>query len=312
MDLLQKTALVTGGAGLIGANLCRRLLAEGYRVICLDNFYTSYEASIVSLHGHPCFEFVLHDVTQPFDIPTDEIYHLAAPASPVHYQKDPIYTSKTIVFGTLNALECAKQYQAKLLLSSTSEIYGDPVEHPQRESYHGNVNPNGPRACYDESKRCAETLCSDYRRRYGTDTKVVRIFNTYGPYMDSRDGRVVSEFITKMLDDCHIVVHGNGKQTRSFCFVDDLVDGIRLMMESDEAGPINLGNPQEITVLQLAHEVAEQLGLQVSMQYGEAVVDEPSRRRPDITLAKTLLDWQPKISLCEGIGRTIEYFRQVD
>lgn len=312
MGLQQKKALVTGGAGFIGANLCRRLLAEDYHVVCLDNFFTSREANIAPLRGNPCFQFVLHDVTQPFDIPADEIYHLAAPASPVHYQKDPIYTAKTIVLGTLHALECAGQHQAKLLLSSTSEIYGEPDEHPQRESYHGNVNPNGPRACYDESKRCAETICSDYRRRHGLDTKIIRIFNTYGPFMDTDDGRVVSEFITKMLKGQPVIVHGSGRQTRSFCFIDDLVAGIRLMMDSDAAGPVNLGNPQEITILQFAQEIAGQLGVQAGVLHDEGLEDEPTRRQPDITFAKALLGWQPQISLREGIARTIDYFRSIN
>lgn len=307
----QKTALVTGGAGFIGANLCRKLLAEGYRVVCLDNFYTSSENTITSLLEHSSFQFVLHDVTQPFDVAADEIYHLAAPSSPVHYQKDPIYTTKTIVIGALNALECAKKYQSKLLLSSTSEIYGEPIEHPQKETYWGNVNPNGPRACYDEGKRCAETLCCDYRRAYGLDIKIVRIFNTYGPYMDSNDGRVVSEFITKMLQGQQVTIHGTGEQTRSFCFIDDLVEGIRLMMKSNASGPVNLGNTHEITVLQLAQEIARQLGTQANILHDDGMEDEPSRRQPDITLSKSLLGWHPKISLHAGIARTIDYFRQI-
>jgi UDP-glucuronate decarboxylase len=308
----QISALVTGGAGFIGANLCRRLLADGKRVVCIDNFYSSTESNIADLLRNPDFTFLLHDVMQEFDVPADEIYHLAAPASPVHYQKDPVYTLQTIVFGTVHALQCAQRHGAKLLLSSTSEIYGNPDVHPQKESYHGNVNPNGPRACYDEGKRCAETFCSDYRRSRNVDTKIIRIFNTYGPYMHPKDGRVISEFIIKMLHGEPVTIHGSGRQTRSFCYIDDLVDGIARMMASDFAGPVNLGNPYEITVLQLVEEIARQLGVPVRIRHDEALVDEPNRRRPDISMAQELLDWQPHIALSDGIARTIDYFRERD
>lgn len=309
--LKKRRVLVTGGAGFIGANLCRRLLEENCRVICLDNFYTSSQKNIERIFDHPNFQFVGQDVINSIAIEADEIYHLAAPASPVHYRKNPIYTAKTIFLGTLNALECARKNKAKILVSSTSEIYGEPAVHPQKEDYLGNVNPTGERACYNESKRCSETLCADYRRVHGLDVKIVRVFNTYGPYMAINDGRVVSEFTVRMLTGQSLYINGGGTQTRSFCYIDDLVEGLMAMMKSDAPGPVNLGVSDEITINQLVGLLATITGISPIFHESKMPKDDPTRRQPDLTLARDLLNWNPTIGLREGLTRTVEYFRQV-
>ncbi|MEI6374855.1 MAG: UDP-glucuronic acid decarboxylase family protein [Actinomycetes bacterium] len=306
----ERRILVTGGAGFIGSHLCDRLISEGADVVCVDNLYSSSMANVNHLLEHPRFEFKQHDVTLPLFVDVDEVYHLACPASPVHYQRDPVHTIKTAVVGSINMLGLAKRTGARILLASTSEVYGDPEVHPQTEDYVGSVNPIGPRACYDEGKRCAETLFFDYRRQHDLDIKVVRIFNTYGPRMAPDDGRVVSNFVVSALSGTPISLFGDGEQTRSFCYVDDLVEGLVRMMATDRSvtGPINLGNPQEVTVAELAD-------LTLALTASESVIDrhplptdDPRRRRPDITLANEILDWKPTVDLATGLQRTVDWF----
>ena len=307
----HKQVLVTGGAGFLGSHLCEVLVEEGEDVLCLDNFYTGSRANIQHLLGKPNFELLRHDVTFPLYIEVDEVYNLACPASPIHYQHDPVQTTKTSVHGAINMLGLAKRTGAKILQASTSEVYGDPVEHPQPEHYWGHVNPIGPRSCYDEGKRCAETLFFDYRRQHNLPIKVARIFNTYGPRMHPDDGRVVSNFIVQALKGESITIYGDGSQTRSFCYVDDLVTGlIRLMRTEDDCtGPVNLGNPDEFQIKQLAERVLALVGSRSNIIYKELPEDDPQQRRPDITLAKARLNWQPSIALDDGLFRTVEYFR---
>lgn len=305
----MKRILITGGAGFIGSHLCKRLLNEGNYVICLDNFFTGRKRNIETLLPNPNFELVEHDIIEPIDIRVDEIYNLACPASPPHYQYDPIKTMKTSVIGIINMLELAEKYNAKILQASTSEVYGDPLVHPQVETYWGNVNPIGIRSCYDEGKRCAETLITDYRRQKNIDTKIVRIFNTYGPNMAPDDGRVVSNFILQALNGMDITIYGEGEQTRSFCYVDDLVDGLIRMMNSNLSGPVNLGNPSERTIKDFAKLILEFTKSDSKISYKPLPSDDPSKRRPDITLAKTGLDWEPKIDIFEGLKNTVEYFK---
>ena len=308
---MKKRILVTGGAGFIGSHLCERLLDEGNEVICLDNFFTGSKENIVHLLKNPYFEVIRHDITTPYYLETDQIYNLACPASPVHYQYDPIKTINTSVFGAVNMLELAKGVGAKLLQGSTSEVYGDPVKHPQIEEYWGNVNPIGLRSCYDEGKRCAETLCMDYHRQAGVVVKIIRIFNTYGPRMAQNDGRVVSNFIVNALQGKDIEIYGDGTQTRSFQYVDDLIDGMIRMMATEDnfTGPVNLGNPGEFTMLELANLVLELTGSKSRIVFRTLPEDDPRKRRPDITLAKTKLNWQPMIPLREGLLKTIDYFK---
>jgi len=308
----MKRILVTGGAGFIGSHLCERLLARGDEVLCVDNFFTSRRQNIKHLHENPSFEFMRHDITWPLYVEVDQIYNLACPASPVHYQFDPVQTTKTNVHGAINMLGLAKRLKCRILQASTSEVYGDPVEHPQKESYWGNVNPIGPRACYDEGKRCAETLFFDYHRQHNLQVRVIRIFNTYGPRMHPNDGRVVSNFIVRALKDEPIPIYGTGDQTRSFCYVDDLVTGMIRMMDQDElVGPINLGNPGEFTIMELATIVRELAGSKSEIAFYPLPQDDPIRRKPDISLAKEKLDWEPTILLREGLIRTIAYFREL-
>ncbi len=311
MSIAKGRVLVTGGAGFIGSHLCDRLLNDGYEVLCVDNFYSSSKDNIAHLLSNPRFELTRHDVTFPLYVEVDEIYHLACPASPIHYQRDPVQTTKTAVHGSINMLGLAKRTGAKILLTSTSEVYGDPLVHPQTEDYWGNVNPIGPRACYDEGKRAAETLFFDYHRQHELRIKVVRLFNTYGPRMHPQDGRVVSNFIMSALTGKPLTVYGEGQQTRSFCYVDDLIDGLVAMMNSDDTvtGPINLGNPGEFTIAELANLVIEHTGVNPGIDYLPLPVDDPVRRQPDITRAKTTLGWEPTIPLVDGLTRTIEYFR---
>ena len=311
MTIAKGRALVTGGAGFLGSHLCDRLLADGYDVLCVDNYYSSTKDNIAHLIGNPRFEVIRHDVTFPLYVEVDEIYHLACPASPIHYQRDPVQTTKTAVHGSINMLGLAKRTGAKILLTSTSEVYGDPLVHPQTEDYWGNVNPIGPRACYDEGKRAAETLFFDYHRQHQLRIKVVRLFNTYGPRMHPHDGRVVSNFIMSALEGRPITVYGEGEQTRSFCYVDDLIDGLVAMMGSDDdvIGPVNLGNPGEFTIGELANLVIKHTGLNPGIEHLPLPPDDPTRRQPDITRAKTLLGWQPTVPLEEGLVRTIEHFR---
>ena len=307
----HKQVLVTGGAGFLGSHLCEVLVEEGEDVLCLDNFYTGSRANIQHLLGKPNFELLRHDVTFPLYIEVDEVYNLACPASPIHYQHDPVQTTKTSVHGAINMLGLAKRTGAKILQASTSEVYGDPEEHPQSEHYWGHVNPIGPRSCYDEGKRCAETLFFDYRRQHNLPIKVARIFNTYGPRMHPDDGRVVSNFIVQALKGESLTIYGDGSQTRSFCYVDDLVTGlIRLMRTEDDCtGPVNLGNPNEFQIKQLAERVLALVGSRSNIIYKELPEDDPQQRRPDITLAKARLNWQPSIALDDGLFRTVEYFR---
>ena len=307
----HKQVLVTGGAGFLGSHLCEVLVEEGEDVLCLDNFYTGSRANIQHLLGKPNFELLRHDVTFPLYIEVDEIYNLACPASPIHYQHDPVQTTKTSVHGAINMLGLAKRTGAKILQASTSEVYGDPEEHPQSEHYWGHVNPIGPRSCYDEGKRCAETLFFDYRRQHNLPIKVARIFNTYGPRMHPDDGRVVSNFIVQALKGESLTIYGDGSQTRSFCYVDDLVTGlIRLMRTEDDCtGPVNLGNPDEFQIKQLAERVLALVGSTSNIIHKELPQDDPQQRRPDITLAKARLNWQPSIALDDGLIRTVEYFR---
>lgn len=308
-----KRILVTGGAGFLGSYLCERLVADKHDVICLDNFFTSQKQNVAHLLGEPNFELVRHDVTRPLWLEVDEIYNLACPASPGHYQYNPIKTMKTSVMGAINLLGMAKRCKAKILQASTSEVYGDPLVHPQAESYHGNVNPIGPRSCYDEGKRAAETLFMDYHRSNKVDVRIIRIFNTYGPRMHPFDGRVVSNFIRQALVGDPITIFGSGTQTRSFCYRDDLVEGIIRMMNGpdDFTGPVNIGNPAEFTIRQLAELVIELTGSRSPLVEKPLPVDDPERRRPDITLAKTRLGWEPTVSLREGLAKTIAWFRSV-
>lgn len=305
----MKRILITGGAGFIGSHICKRLLNEGNFVICLDNFFTGRKRNIENLLPNPNFELVEHDIIEPIDIRVDEIYNLACPASPPHYQYDPIKTIKTSVIGIINMLELAEKYNAKILQASTSEVYGDPLVHPQVETYWGNVNPIGIRSCYDEGKRCAETLVSDYHRQFGLDTKIVRIFNTYGPNMAQDDGRVVSNFIIQALKNEDITIYGDGTQTRSFCYVDDLVEGFIKMMNSEITGPVNLGNPSERTIEDFAKLITKLTKSKSKIVYKPLPSDDPTKRRPDITLAKKVLNWQPEIDIKTGLEKTIEYFR---
>lgn len=306
----MKRIMVTGGAGFLGSHLCERLLSEGNEVLCVDNFFTGTKRNIAHLLSNPYFELIRHDVTFPLYVEVDEIYNLACPASPVHYQFDPVQTLKTSVHGAINVLGLAKRTKAKIFQASTSEVYGDPEVHPQPESYWGRVNPIGIRSCYDEGKRCAETLFSDYHRQHGVRIKIARIFNTYGPRMHPNDGRVVSNFIVQALRGEDITIYGEGQQTRSFCYVDDLVEGfIRLMGTPDEVtGPINLGNPGEFTMLQLAERVLALTGSSSRLVFRPLPQDDPKQRQPDITQAKAVLDWQPTIALDNGLEKTISYF----
>ena len=311
MTIARGRALVTGGAGFIGSHLCERLLNDGYDVLCVDNYYSSTKDNIAHLLGNPRFEVIRHDVTFPLYVEVDEIYHLACPASPIHYQRDPVQTTKTAVHGSINMLGLAKRTGAKILITSTSEVYGDPEVHPQTEEYWGNVNPIGPRACYDEGKRAAETLFFDYRRQHDLPIKVVRLFNTYGPRMHPYDGRVVSNFVVSALNGEPLTVYGDGDQTRSFCYVDDLIDALIAMMATDHAvtGPINLGNPGEFTIAELADMVLEQTGADSGIEYLPLPQDDPVRRQPDISKAKDVLGWEPTIPLAEGLAKTITYFK---
>ena len=309
----MKKILVTGGAGFLGSHLCERLLKEGNEVICLDNYFTGNKRNIVHLMDNPYFEVIRHDITSPFYIEVDEIYNLACPASPIHYQYNPIKTVKTSVMGAINMLGLAKRIQAKILQASTSEVYGDPVVHPQPEEYWGNVNPIGIRSCYDEGKRCAETLFFDYHRQNNVKIKVVRIFNTYGPRMHPNDGRVVSNFIMQALRGEDITLYGDGSQTRSFCYCDDLIDGLIRMMNTDDSviGPINLGNPNEFTIKQLAELVVELTGAKSKLVFLPSPADDPQQRQPVIEQAKEILHWEPTVQLREGILKTIDYFKQL-
>lgn len=310
----MKQVLITGGAGFIGSHLCARLLDEGHEVICLDNYFTGKKENILPLINNPHFELVRHDVIHPYNAEVDEIYNLACPASPVYYQLDPIQTVKTSVMGTINMLGLAKRTNAKLLQASTSEVYGDPIIHPQVETYWGNVNPVGPRSCYDEGKRCAETLCMDYHRQNNVRIKIVRIFNTYGPNMSVNDGRVVSNFIIQALQHKDLTIYGDGTQTRSFQYVDDLVEGMVRMMNSDDdfTGPINIGNPGEFSMLELARIIIRMTGSSSKIVYRPLPGDDPKQRRPDISLAKEKLGgWEPTVRLEDGLKKTIAYFRSL-
>ncbi|PWC35717.1 UDP-glucuronic acid decarboxylase family protein [Azospirillum sp. TSO22-1] len=313
MRSFRKRVLVTGGAGFLGSHLCERLLAADCEVLCVDNFFTGSRDNIVHLMGNPYFEVIRHDVTFPLYLEVDAIYNLACPASPVHYQHDPVQTTKTSVHGAINMLGLAKRLRAPILQASTSEIYGDPSVHPQPEEYWGNVNTIGPRACYDEGKRCAETLFFDYKRQFDLPIKVVRIFNTYGPRMHPNDGRVVSNFIVQALKGEPITLYGDGSQTRSFCFVDDLIEGFLRFMDTppEVTGPLNLGNPGEFTIAELAEKVIRLTGSRSELVYLPLPQDDPKQRRPDITKARNLLDWEPTIQLEEGLERTIAYFRRL-
>ena len=308
-----KRILVTGGAGFLGSHLCERLLNQGHDVLCLDNFFTGNKSNILPLLDNPRFELMRHDVTFPLYVEVDEIYNLACPASPIHYQTDPVQTTKTSVHGAINMLGLAKRLRAKIFQASTSEVYGDPEVHPQPETYVGNVNPIGPRSCYDEGKRCAETLFFDYRRQHNLQIKVARIFNTYGPRMHPNDGRVVSNFIVQALKNEPITLYGDGTQTRSFCYVDDLIDGfLALMNSADEVtGPVNLGNPGEFSMIELAELVKELAGSSSRFDFLPLPADDPKQRQPDIAMAKSQLGWEPKVSLKEGLKPTIAYFDEL-
>ncbi len=310
----MKRILVTGGAGFLGSHLCRRLLELGHEVLCVDNFYTGTRNNILSLLSNPYFEILRHNITEPLKVEVDEIYNLASPASPVHYQNRPVQTTITNVHGSINVLDLAVRLgKVKVFQASTSEVYGDPEIHPQLETYWGNVNPNGPRACYDEGKRCAETLFFDYWRQYQLPIKVARIFNTYGPNMCLNDGRVVSNFIVQALKGEPITIYGDGSQTRSFCYVDDLIEGFIKMMATDRdvTGPINLGNPNEITIKQLAQKIIEMTGAKSQLICKSLPEDDPKQRKPDITMAKRILNWSPKITIEQGLKKTIHYFEQI-
>ena len=311
MELTQKRILVTGGAGFLGSHLCDRLLSEGHEVVCVDNYFTGSKTNIKHLLDNPNFELIRHDVTFPLYIEVDEIYNLACPASPIHYQHDPVQTIKTSVHGAINMLGLAKRIGAKIFQASTSEVYGDPEIHPQDESYWGRVNPVGIRSCYDEGKRCAETLFFDYHRQHNLNIKVARIFNTYGPRMHPNDGRVVSNFIVQALQNEDITIYGDGGQSRSFCFVDDMVDGFLLFMETDDEfkGPLNMGNPNEFTIQELAEKVIDLTGSKSKITYKTLPEDDPKQRQPNIDLAKEKLNWSPEVELEAGLERTIAYFR---
>ena len=312
MTELSIRILVTGGAGFLGSHLCERLVADGHEVLCVDNYFTGRRANIAHLLSRPGFELMRHDVTFPLYVEVDEIYNLACPASPIHYQNDPVQTTKTSVHGAINMLGLAKRLKAKILLASTSEVYGDPKVHPQREDYWGNVNPIGPRSCYDEGKRCAETLFFDYYRQHGLPIKVARIFNTYGPRMHPNDGRVVSNFIVQALKGEDITVYGKGSQTRSFCYVSDLVEAlIRLMGTGPElTGPVNLGNPKEFAILELAEKVVKMTGSRSKIVFKPLPPDDPVQRQPDIALARKTLSWEPTVALEDGLRETIDYFKR--
>lgn len=309
----RKKILVTGGSGFLGSHLCERLLRDGCDVLCVDNFYSGTKDNVKHLLPNPHFELMRHDVTFPLYVEVDEIYNLACPASPIHYQRDPVQTTKTSVHGAINMLGLAKRTKAKVFQASTSEVYGDPGVHPQREDYWGHVNPIGIRSCYDEGKRCAETLFFDYWRQHGLEIKVVRIFNTYGPRMHPNDGRVVSNFIVQTLRGEDITIHGDGLQTRSFCYVDDMIEGFIRMMASPKeiTGPINMGNPSEFTILELAEKIVKMVGGRSRLVFKPLPQDDPKQRQPDITLAKTLLQWEPKVPLEDGLKETISYFRGI-
>jgi UDP-glucuronate decarboxylase len=309
----ERRILITGGAGFIGSHLCDRLLANGHDVLCVDNFYTGTRRNVHHLLNHAHFELMRHDVCFPLYVEVDEIYNLACPASPIHYQLDPVQTTKTSVHGAINMLGLAKRVKAKILQASTSEVYGDPTMHPQTEAYWGNVNPIGPRSCYDEGKRCAETLFFDYRRQHRLRIKVARIFNTYGPRMHPNDGRVVSNFVVQALQNKDITIYGEGSQTRSFCYVDDLVDGlIRLMQSNDDVtGPVNLGNPSEFTIRQLAETVIDLTGSKSKLVHRPLPADDPKQRQPDISCAEELLSWRPSLALNDGLIKTISYFEDL-
>ena len=313
MSMKQKKILVTGGAGFLGSHLCERLLDDGHEVVCLDNFFTGSKRNILHLLGRPYFELIRHDVTMPFYIEVDEIYNMACPASPIHYQFNPIKTIKTSVAGSINMLGLAKRIRAKILQASTSEVYGDPQVHPQTEDYWGHVNPIGPRACYDEGKRCAETLFVSYHQQNKVRIKIARIFNTFGPRMDPQDGRVVSNFIMQALEGKDITIFGDGKQSRSFCYVDDMVDGLIRLMETgdDFTGPVNIGNPVEMNMLELAQMVIGLTGSSSGIIHRDLPEDDPLQRQPDISLAKKALNWNPSTPVEEGLQRTIEYFRNL-
>ncbi|MDY7020642.1 MAG: UDP-glucuronic acid decarboxylase family protein [Cyanobacteriota bacterium] len=302
--------LVTGGAGFIGSHLIDRLMEQGHEVVCLDNFFTGTKRNLIKWFGNPYFELIRHDITEPIRIEADQIYHLACPASPVHYQYNPVKTIKTNVMGTLNMMGVAKRVKARILLASTSEVYGDPHVHPQTEDYRGNVNPIGIRSCYDEGKRVAETLAFDYHRQNGVDIRVARIFNTYGPRMLENDGRVVSNFVVQALKGVPLTVYGEGSQTRSFCYVSDLVEGLMRLMNGDYIGPVNLGNPGEYTILELAQKIQGMVNPDAEIQFKPLPQDDPRQRKPDISKAKTYLGWEPTIPLDEGLKLTIEDFRQ--
>ncbi len=307
---MAKRVLVTGGAGFLGSHLCQRLLADGHEVVCLDNLFTGSRRNIEPMLDDHRFEFIRHDICDRIIVETDEIYHLACPASPVHYQRNPVRTIRTCVQGTLNVLDLAREVRARVLLASTSEIYGDPLAHPQVESYWGNVNPIGPRACYDEGKRCAEALAVSYSRQYAVSVRIARIFNTYGPRMLENDGRVVSNFVAQCLRGEPITIFGDGEQTRSFCYVDDLIEAFTRLMASEEEGPVNLGNPNECTIVELADRIRELTGSRSKLIYEPLPKDDPVRRKPDITRAVERLGWKPTVPLAEGLGRTIADFRQ--
>jgi UDP-glucuronate decarboxylase len=304
--------MVTGGAGFLGSHLINRLLVDGHEVLCVDNLFTGTKDNLAAVAGNPNFEFLRHDITFPLYVEVDEIYNLACPASPIHYQHDPVQTTKTSVLGAINMLGLAKRLGARIFQASTSEVYGDPHVHPQQESYWGNVNPIGPRSCYDEGKRCAETLFFDYHRQHGMEIKVVRIFNTYGPHMHPADGRVVSNFIMQALKNEPITIYGDGSQTRSFCYVDDLIAGFVKLMDSpaELTGPVNIGNPNEFTILELAEMAIRQTGSSSEIIRLPLPADDPKQRQPDISLARQKLGWEPKVPLEQGLARTIEYFRR--
>jgi UDP-glucuronate decarboxylase len=311
--IYMNRTLVSGGAGFLGSHLCDRLIKDGYDVLCLDNFFTGSKKNIAHLIGNRNFELIRHDVTYPISLEVDQIYNLACPASPVHYQLDPVQTTKTSVYGAINMLGLAKRLKAKVFQASTSEVYGDPLVHPQPESYWGHVNTIGPRSCYDEGKRCAETLFFDYHRQHNLDIKVVRIFNTYGPRMHPNDGRVVSNFIVQALKGEDITIYGDGSQTRSFCYVDDLIEGFVRMMDTEAGftGPINLGNPNEFSMLELAEKVLKHVGGSSKLVFHPLPTDDPKQRQPDITLAKSKLAWEPTVQLDDGLKETISYFRKL-
>ncbi|MCB9649718.1 MAG: SDR family oxidoreductase [Deltaproteobacteria bacterium] len=309
--LKSKRVMVTGGAGFLGSHLCERLLAEGHDVLCIDNYFTGRKANIAHLFSNPLFEAMRHDVTFPLYVEVDEIYNLACPASPVHYQYDPVQTTKTSVHGAINVLGLGKRLRAKVFQASTSEVYGDPEVHPQHEEYRGSINPIGPRACYDEGKRCAETLFFDYYRQHNLQIRVARIFNTYGPRMHPNDGRVVSNFIIQALEGKDITLYGDGSQTRAFCYVSDLIEGFLRLMASEHVGPINLGNPQEMTIRELAEAIIRLTDSKSKLVFKPLPQDDPTRRCPDITKARKLLGWEPKVDLEDGLKETIAYFRKL-